>query len=741
MVSANMGTFIASLRNVSDTLKVLQEMAAARVMVVLCGSDELTGAGFFWGLSGLLEWCRDVEIRGMVSSILYLLGDASVMRVDKPDDAQPFRLGICPLSQLVDMFRLREATDPRDKVYALLGIMSQESTKTDIVPDYGIEWDDLFRNLVHSVLGLKAEAAWVACEKTKYGQISAKGCTIGYISNVDVPRSDHQVVSITSTYHCDPIALQDPDIETWSWALHSSAAAVRQGDIVCWLEGSTGATIIRFESNCFTIVAIWASLPTALSKILFCQQRDLGHESADEVPAPRQYNRSFDLVWSFDTEWTTQSIDSSPNIKKGLENLNAISCMAQVLEDVNATELLESLFERGSHCLRSDERPETVVVHHFRDLSQALPNWHLYLQLKHDLQYVLCGPGLTSGSPKSIGLDLVNFRSCLDTNPECGTDLIKLWSDEFFNSRGAFHERGQSLKLAFLLDVWGNAITLDAMLGLVELVERISLNHRATLGSFPIPIYMEVVEILVQSTTQHRDWGDALAERLVKFAKGNVDRVYCLVRAYIVCSAASSEWKQTVVEAVMATHFEELSRANTNTSCMWTSSEVQERYTTAVEFLWGHYILHAKDFVRISTSGTFQLRSQLMQKFVSDHRVWNACYDGNAADVRGLLESGQVDPLMGLIRKVKDTRGRWVCISAWEAAAINGHVECCKLLLNHGYGDAIRLEMGLYRFNSIPLEIVKLLVHNSEDSRTLPAAQGQGSSGVISRDVRRSETW
>jgi hypothetical protein len=685
-------------------------MAAARVMVVLCGSEELTGAGFFWGLSGLLEWCQDAELRGMVSSILYLLGDASVMRANKPDDPEPFRLGICPLSQLVDMFRLREATDPRDKVYALLGIMSDDSIKTDIIPDYGIEWEDLFRNLVHSVLGEKVEATWVSCGKTKHGQVSAKGCTVGYISNVDVPRSDRQVVSITPTYHRDPTVLQEPDNETWSWVLHNSAAVVQQGDIVCWLEGSTGATIIRFQSTCFTIVVIWASFPTTFSKLLLHQGHDWSHESADETPTPMQYNRSFDLVWSFDTEWTTQSIKTSPSSDRSLEDVNAIPCVAQVLEDANATELLEGLFERGSHCLRSDERPQAGVMDHIRDLGQTLPNWPLYLHLKRDLQHVLCKPGLASGSPISIGLDLVDVRNRLNTNPGCGTKLIKSWFNEISNSRDALHDRGRSLKLAFLLDVWGHAITLDTMLGLVELVERISLNHRATLGSFPSPIYMEVVEILVQLTAQHLEWGDPFTKRLVEFAKGDVDRMYCLVRAYIVCSASSPEWKQTVVEAILATHFEELSRANANNSCMWTSLGVEERYTAAVDFLWGHYILHAKDFVRISTSGAFQLRSQLMQKFVSDYRFWNACYDGNAADVRGLLESGQVDPLMGLVRKVKDTRGEWVCISAWETAAINGHVECCKLLLDHGYGNAIRKRMGPYTFSSIPLDIMDLML-------------------------------
>ncbi|OAG06464.1 HET-domain-containing protein [Paraphaeosphaeria sporulosa] len=731
---------------------VLQEIAAARVMVVLCGSDELTGACFFWGLSGLLEWCQDAELRGTVSSILYLLGDASVLRVNKPTDLEPFRLGICSLSQLVDMFRLREATDPRDKVYALLGIMSQDILKIEIVPDYGVHWDDLFRKLVRSILGLKVEAAWISHDREGHGQVSAKGCTVGYISSVNVSKSDRQVVSITRTYRCSPSGFRNSIGNTEIWVLHNSAAAVEQGDIVCWLEGSRGATIIRFQGDCFTIVVAWARFSTAFEKDLFrrgqLSSHHLSHEQwMHEALELTQYNRKFVLLWPFHNEWKTQTTEAWASEKQSPELVSSLACIVPILEDVDSTEALQSLFEQGSHQLRSEENAPAGVVDLFRDMGKTLPNWGLYLDLKDHLRSVL-SLELESALPNEIELDLVEVRRRLHAGPELGTDIIKTW----FDGLSFAHEPdfGQLRRLAFLLDVWGQSITVAKMIEMVELLEK-TTPHRATMEMFSSRLHTRVIEVLVQLTSQHPDWGNTLVEELIRRAKGYVDRVYCLVRALIICGTASSEWKQTVVQAVLETHSEEPFRAKVET--FWISPRIEQSYEAAVDFLWRQYILEAKDYVGISPSGTFQLRSELMQEFVNEYRFWKACYDGNLADVwSGAAEGRRARPLL---ITCKDKMGSWCRVSATEAAVMNGHVECCKLLLalldgadqqNHGCTAHSVIQVYLSRGGNSPMasEISELLGTNQEHfegSKLLPAEQGQRINGVISRDGRRSETW
>jgi hypothetical protein len=55
-----------------------------------------------------------------------------------------YSLEIRSLAELVDMFYTRQATNPRDKVYALLGISSDDPSKAGLQPDYTITWEELF---------------------------------------------------------------------------------------------------------------------------------------------------------------------------------------------------------------------------------------------------------------------------------------------------------------------------------------------------------------------------------------------------------------------------------------------------------------------------------------------------------------------------------------------------------------------------------------------------------------------
>jgi hypothetical protein len=52
------------------------------------------------------------------------------------------------------MFHTRQASDPRDKVYALLGISSDDLSNASLQPDYNISWDKLFQQLIMFILSL-----------------------------------------------------------------------------------------------------------------------------------------------------------------------------------------------------------------------------------------------------------------------------------------------------------------------------------------------------------------------------------------------------------------------------------------------------------------------------------------------------------------------------------------------------------------------------------------------------------
>ncbi|KAK4210099.1 ankyrin repeat-containing domain protein [Rhypophila decipiens] len=128
-----------------ERIWVLQEVAAARQVLIKCGRAELDGFPFCLGLDkfrGPLS--RRQDLFSLVSSATYLIRDA-IFRSRDPRQLQsnsPFSLSIGPLCGLLDMFRTRKATNPLDKVYALLGMTSDDPGEASLLADYDISWGE-----------------------------------------------------------------------------------------------------------------------------------------------------------------------------------------------------------------------------------------------------------------------------------------------------------------------------------------------------------------------------------------------------------------------------------------------------------------------------------------------------------------------------------------------------------------------------------------------------------------------
>jgi hypothetical protein len=155
-----------------------------------------------------------------------------------------YSLEIRSLAELVDMFHTRQASDPRDKVYALLGMSSDDPGKAGLQPDYKISWEGLFQKLVKFILG---EDVLVETS-SQTAVIKSKGCILGQVSSVI--SDNRQSVNITSTN------------TAWSsreWSLQASAKSVQKGDIVCLLKGASKPTIIRLCRDYFAVVVIAAT--------------------------------------------------------------------------------------------------------------------------------------------------------------------------------------------------------------------------------------------------------------------------------------------------------------------------------------------------------------------------------------------------------------------------------------------------------------------------------------------------
>jgi len=240
---------------------VLQEVAAARHIVVRCGPAEIDGYAFFAGLRALKLPYKDYPgLQPLVMSIAYLSEGAAFRSRCATSQAGRFSLNISHLAQLVDMYHDRQASDNRDKIYALLGMSSDDPGASGLLVDYEMSWAKVFKQLVHSILGIVPVDTW---DKKAVAVIRVKGCALGLVSSVDadIHRNGKQLLKVTWN------SLVGSRRQSSYWELEASAEPVKTGDVVCLLQGATLPTVIRIHNDYWYIIVIAASYKSELPRL------------------------------------------------------------------------------------------------------------------------------------------------------------------------------------------------------------------------------------------------------------------------------------------------------------------------------------------------------------------------------------------------------------------------------------------------------------------------------------------
>ncbi|RYO85518.1 hypothetical protein DL766_005733 [Monosporascus sp. MC13-8B] len=127
---------------------ILQEAAAARNVLIKCGSTEIDGFVFCSGLQSLL-WGSQNQVRAAT----YLIKEAIFRPRRTAMSSGRFSLGMRSLGELIDMYHTHEATERHDRIFALLGMASDDLNGSGILPNYEIPWELLFQRLVKFLLG------------------------------------------------------------------------------------------------------------------------------------------------------------------------------------------------------------------------------------------------------------------------------------------------------------------------------------------------------------------------------------------------------------------------------------------------------------------------------------------------------------------------------------------------------------------------------------------------------------
>lgn len=211
---------------------------------------DIDGYAFCAGLNAL-NIVLNPGIQSRIRSVAYLIKGAGLRPKHTATLSDRFSLNIRPLGELVDMYHNRKAKDWRDKVYALLGMSSD--TPVGLLPNYSIPWRNLFRRLVHSLIGEQASVkTW---DDQQVAVIEDMGCVLGVVSSVSSAGAwdDGQNINVN-------IVLKDHSEDLWKWdgwwTLQASAMSIQPGDFICLLQGASKPTIIRLREDYCVIVAI-----------------------------------------------------------------------------------------------------------------------------------------------------------------------------------------------------------------------------------------------------------------------------------------------------------------------------------------------------------------------------------------------------------------------------------------------------------------------------------------------------
>ena len=275
-------------------MQVLQEVAAARHILIRCGSAEIDGFAFCSGLKALkLSNELRTDLRARILSVTYLIRGAIFRPKYATSQSDNFSLDIRPLGELIEMYHTRKATDRRDKVYALLGMSSDNPTTAGLFADYTISWKQLFNKLIHFFLP-KLDSINLS-DKKEIAVIENKGCILGEVSSVErnATWDDRQDVAITwrnaPSYTCVEKA--------WGfrWTLPATVKSVQERDVICLLQGASRPTILRLYNN------HWAVIMIAISPAIHSQAATEDLKWSELLQSITAFPHNFPLIWNWET--------------------------------------------------------------------------------------------------------------------------------------------------------------------------------------------------------------------------------------------------------------------------------------------------------------------------------------------------------------------------------------------------------------------------------------------------------
>ena len=256
----------------------------------MCGSTVIDGYAFCLGVDSLKRFYEvPADLQSSIHSVTYLIRGAMFRPNYRVSGSGKVSQDVCSLGELMDMYHTHEATLRHDKVYALLGMSSDDASNANLLPNYSVPWEELFQRLIKFLVCEKISVeTWP--DKEEIAVIKSKGCILGKVSSVRIARNGRQDVDVIF----NNISKQ-PGHGEWSghWILQSSAKSIQDEDLICLLQGASKPTIIRLCKDYFVIIMIAATLESTQTGSEDIKWPNL-------LQSAKVFPRDFLLVWNWE---------------------------------------------------------------------------------------------------------------------------------------------------------------------------------------------------------------------------------------------------------------------------------------------------------------------------------------------------------------------------------------------------------------------------------------------------------
>jgi hypothetical protein len=462
--------------------KILQEVAAARHLLIICGRTDIIGAAF---TRGLMHCMATQKIRNIGSFVTDIMSwEVLSLKHDPRANRRQNRLNIMPLGELLDRFHLQGASDRRDKIFALLGMCSTSDHINDFPdPDYTKTWSVIFKEAILHVLGVSTKVTtW---DHREQAVLTGRGYPLGIVRKEVSEFSEEWFITCS---HFSGFYDKTPGTYIWFIPFQTEAYGkdVQEGDILWQMDGAPYPCIIRFCVDHFDIIVI----SFTIENIRFSDQygailNQLDYPLLDINRCRKSPQRSITLVW----DWKLASTRTHEHHGSMLANewqgtspaMQLLEC-ARIFDDLcdpeNLRTLLES-FKQYSY--------EAQNQNYIRLLTVAYTNWTSYTWLKDfidELRWCL--------------FRLKGGKLCFPESPSC---MLEYWECEGFLCLNA-------AQIAGLANVpWKTTLAIPADQPDTDIVRwDFGQSHHTELLTEFFPDFAPVEEISGQGRNDTSNW-------------------------------------------------------------------------------------------------------------------------------------------------------------------------------------------------------------------------------------------